>query len=160
MDLKAYCPEKLTSADDAVAMIERGSRVFIGTGCGEPQQLIKTMVGNPKLQDIMIYQMLSMTLAQFVDDPSFLRRFSLKLFFISSHMRKAAFEGKIDYLPTYLSQIPKLFSSQRIGLDVALVQVSPPDKFGYCSLGVSVDITRSGVQNARIVIAQVRSQIK
>lgn len=159
MDLKAYCPEKLTSADDAVAMIERGSRVFIGTGCGEPQQLIKSMVGNPKLQDIMIYQMLSMTLAQFVDDPSFLRRFSLKLFFISSHMRKAAFEGKIDYLPTYLSQIPKLFSSQRIGLDVALVQVSPPDKFGYCSLGVSVDITRSGVQNARMVIAQVNPKM-
>ena len=159
MDLKTYCPEKLTSAEDAVAMIERGSRVFIGTGCGEPQQLIKSMVGNPKLQDIMIYQMLSMTMAQFVDDPSFLRRFSLKLFFISSHMRKAAFEGKIDYLPTYLSQIPKLFSSQRIGLDVALVQVSPPDKFGYCSLGVSVDITRSGVENASMVIAQVNPKM-
>ena len=159
MDLKAYCPEKLKSADDAVTMIARGSRVFIGTGCGEPQQLIKSMVGNPKLQDIMIYQMLSMTLAQFVEDPSFLRRFSLKLFFISSHMRKAAFEGKIDYLPTYLSQIPKLFSSHRIGLDVALVQVSPPDKFGYCSLGVSVDITSSGVENARMVIAQVNPQM-
>ena len=70
-------------------------------------------------------------------------------------MRKAAFEGKIDYIPAYLSQIPKLFASQRIGLDVALVQVSPPDKFGYCSLGVSVDITRSGLENARLVIAQV-----
>ena len=159
MDLKAYCPEKLKSAEDAVAMIKRGSRVFIGTGCGEPQQLIKSMVGNTKLQDIMIYQMLSMTLAQFVDDPSFLRRFSLKLFFISSHMRKAAFEGKIDYLPTYLSQIPKLFSSHRIGLDVALVQVSPPDKFGYCSLGVSVDITRSGIENAGMVIAQINPKM-
>ncbi|MEN8247207.1 MAG: GNAT family N-acetyltransferase [Thermodesulfobacteriota bacterium] len=159
MDLKAYCPEKLKSAEDAVAMIKRGSRVFIGTGCGEPQQLIKSMVGNAKLQDIMIYQMLSMTLAQFVDDPSFLRRFSLKLFFISSHMRKAAFEGKIDYLPTYLSQIPKLFSSHRIGLDVALVQVSPPDKFGYCSLGVSVDITRSGIENAGMVIAQINPKM-
>lgn len=159
MDLKAYCPEKLKSAEDAVTMIKRGSRVFIGTGCGEPQQLIKSMVGNAKLQDIMIYQMLSMTLAQFVDDPSFLRRFSLKLFFISSHMRKAAFEGKIDYLPTYLSQIPKLFSSHRIGLDVALVQVSPPDKFGYCSLGVSVDITRSGIENAGMVIAQVNPKM-
>jgi acyl-CoA hydrolase/GNAT superfamily N-acetyltransferase len=70
-------------------------------------------------------------------------------------MRKAAFEGKIDYIPAYLSQIPKLFASQRIGLDVALVQVSPPDKFGYCSLGVSIDITRSGLENARLVIAQV-----
>ncbi len=159
MDLKEYCPGKLATAEEAVGMIKRGSRVFIGTGCGEPQQLIKSMVNDPKLQDIMIYQMLSMTLAQFVDDPSFLRRFSLKLFFISSQMRKAAFEGKIDYLPTYLSQIPKLFSSQRIGLDVALVQVSPPDKFGYCSLGVSVDITRSGVENATLVIAQVNPRM-
>ncbi|MBW2678669.1 MAG: GNAT family N-acetyltransferase [Deltaproteobacteria bacterium] len=159
MDLKEYCPGKLATAEEAVGMIKRGSRVFIGTGCGEPQQLIKSMVNDPKLQDIMIYQMLSMTLAQFVDDPSFLRRFSLKLFFISSQMRKAAFEGKIDYLPTYLSQIPKLFSSQRIGLDVALVQVSPPDKFGYCSLGVSVDITRSGVENATLVIAQINPRM-
>ncbi|MBW2297869.1 MAG: acetyl-CoA hydrolase, partial [Deltaproteobacteria bacterium] len=94
MDLKEYCPGKLATAEEAVGMIKRGSRVFIGTGCGEPQQLIKSMVNDPKLQDIMIYQMLSMTLAQFVDDPSFLRRFSLKLFFISSQMRKAAFEGK------------------------------------------------------------------
>jgi acyl-CoA hydrolase/GNAT superfamily N-acetyltransferase len=159
MDLNAYCPEKLKSAEDAVTMIQRGSRVFIGTGCGEPQQLIRSMVANAKLQDIMIYQMLSMTLAEFVDDPSFLRRFSMKLFFISSHMRKAAFEGKIDYLPTYLSQIPRLFASHRIGLDVALVQVSPPDEFGYCSLGVSVDITRSGVENASMVIAQVNPKM-
>ena len=70
-------------------------------------------------------------------------------------MRKAVFEGKIDYLPTYLSQIPTLFSSRRIGLDVALIQVSPPDDFGYCSLGVSVDITRSAAENAELVIAQV-----
>lgn len=74
-------------------------------------------------------------------------------------MRKAAFEGKIDYIPSYLSQIPKLFSSKRIGLDVALIQVSPPDQFGYCSLGVSVDITRSGTENAEIVIAQVNPKM-
>ena len=147
------------SAEDAVESIKRGSRVFIGTGCGEPQHLIRSMVENDLLQDIMIYQMLSHTLAEYVDNPSFLRRFSLKLFFISQDMRKAAFEGKIDYLPMYLSQIPRYFASQRIGLDVALVQVAPPDKFGYCSLGVSVDITRSGMENAKIVIAQVNPRM-
>ena len=63
-------------------------------------------------------------------------------------MRQAAFDGKIDYIPSYLSQIPKLFATRRIGLDVALIQVSPPDRFGYCSLGVSVDITRAGMENA------------
>ena len=159
MDLKSYCPTKLMSAKDAVGLIKRGSRVFIGTGCGEPQHLIRSMVEDDQLQDIMIYQMLSHTLAKYVDDSSFLRRFSLKLFFISQHMRKAAFEGKIDYLPMYLSQIPRYFSSQRIGLDVALVQVAPPDKFGYCSLGVSVDITRSGMESAKMVIAQVNPRM-
>ena len=157
--LKNYCPKKLMSAEEAVSKIKRGSRVFIGTGCGEPQHLIKTMVNDISMQDIMIYQMLSLTLSQFINDESFFRRFSLKLFFISNAMRKAAFEGKIDYIPVYLSEIPNLFSNQRIGLDVALIQVSPPDKFGYCSLGVSVDITRAGVENAGLTIAQVNPRM-
>ena len=159
LDLNVNCSGKLVSAEEAVSKIKRGSRVFIGTGCGEPQHLIRAMVKDTRLQDIMVYQMLSSTLAQYIDDPSFTRRFSLKLFFISRTMRKAAFEGKIDYIPTYLSQIPRLFSSQRIGLDVALIQVSPPDKYGYCSLGVSVDITKSGMENARLVIAQVNPKM-
>ena len=159
MDLKKICPEKVVSAEEALYRVKNGSRVFIGTGCGEPQHLIRTMVEDLNMQDIMIYQMLSITLSEYVDDESFLRRFSLKLFFISKSMRKAAFEGKIDYIPAYLSQIPKLFKSNRIGLDVALVQVSPPDKFGFCSLGVSVDITRAGVESAKLVIAQVNPRM-
>jgi acyl-CoA hydrolase/ribosomal protein S18 acetylase RimI-like enzyme len=111
------------------------------------------------MQDIMVYQMLSSTFSNYVDDPRFLRRFSLKLFFISSSLRKAAFEGKIDYIPTYLSQIPRHFANNRIGLDVALIQVSPPDRFGYCSLGVSIDITQAGMQNAKLVIAQVNPRM-
>ncbi len=159
MDLEQYCPQKVVSAEEAVSNIRNGSRVFIGTGCGEPQHLIDAMVGHRRLQDIMIYQMLSYTLARYVDDPTFLNRFSLKLFFISVSMRKAAFEGKLDYIPAYLSQIPRLFASHRIGLDVAMIQVSPPDRFGYCSLGVSVDITRSGMENAEMVIAQVNNRM-
>ena len=159
MDLKRLCPNKVVSAEEAISQIKNGSRVFIGTGCGEPQHLIKAMVNDSTIQDILVYQMLSSTFSRYIDDESFRRRFSLKLFFISASMRKAAFEGKIDYIPVYLSQIPRLFASQRIGLDVALVQVSPPDKFGYCSLGVSVDITRSGLENARLVIAQVNPRM-
>ena len=159
MDIQQCCAEKLMTASDAVGRIKRGSRVFIGTGCGEPQHLIRAMVANPQLQDVMLYQMLSSTLAPYVEEPAFRQRFSLKLFFISKSMRKAAFEGRIDYIPAYLSQIPRLFASQRIGLDVALIQVSPPDDFGYCSLGVSVDITRSGMENAKLVIAQVNPRM-
>jgi len=159
MDWQKLYASKVITAQEAVSKIKRGSRVLIGTGCGEPQHLIKAMVTDQNLQDIMLYQMLSYTLSHFIDNESFLKRFSVKLFFISRSMRKAAFEGKIDYIPAYLSQIPGMISSQRIGLDVALVQVSPPDKFGYCSLGVSVDITRAGLDHARLVIAQVNPRM-
>lgn len=159
MELKQICPDKFVDAATAVSQIKSGSRVFIGTGCGEPQHLIKAMVNDSSIQDIMVYQMLSSTFSQYIDEESFRRRFSLKLFFISDSMRKAAFDGKIDYIPAYLSQIPRMFASQLIGLDVSLVQVSPPDKFGYCSLGVSVDITRSGLENSHLVIAQVNPRM-
>ena len=159
MDLKKSCPNKLIDAETAMSKIRNGSRVFIGSGCGEPQHLIRTMVEDLDIQDIMLYQMLSWTLSDYLDDPQFMKRFSLKLFFISASMRKAAFEGKIDYLPTYLSQIPRYFADGYIVLDVALIQVSPPDQFGYCSLGVSVDITLAGMRNAKLVIAQVNPRM-
>ncbi|MBF0496287.1 MAG: acetyl-CoA hydrolase/transferase family protein, partial [Deltaproteobacteria bacterium] len=157
--LNKNCNGKMVSSEQAISKIKKGSRVFIGTGCGEPQHLIRSMVSDLSLQDILIYQMLSLTLAEYVNDAAFLSRFSLKLFFISFTMRKVAFEGKIDYVPAYLSQIPELFANKTIGLDVALIQVSPPDQFGYCSLGVSVDITRSGMENSRLVIAQVNPRM-
>ena len=157
--LNEHCAEKVVSSEQAVSAIKKGSRVFVGTGCGEPRHLIEAMVRDKSLQDILVYQMLSGTLSEYVDDESFLNRFSLKLFFISPTMRKAVFKGNIDYVPAYLSQIPELFSSKIIGLDVALVQVSPPDRFGDCSLGISVDITRAGMQNSALVIAQVNPRM-
>jgi len=159
MELPKFCKEKIISAEDAIKKIKNGSRVFVGTGCGEPQHLIRTMIADPTLQDIIVYQMLSSTFGDYVNDPSFLRRFSLKLFFISLKMRQAAFEGKIDYIPAYLSEIPELFYSKRIGLDVALIQVSPPDPFGFCSLGISVDITLAGLKSADLVIAQINPKM-
>ncbi|MBF0112088.1 MAG: GNAT family N-acetyltransferase [Desulfamplus sp.] len=155
MNLEEYCPKKLLTPERAVKKISNGSRVFIGTGCGEPQKLIESMVANPAIQDIVVYQMLSSTLSKYVNDKNFLNRFNLKLFIVSIAMRQAAFEGKIDYIPVYLSQIPEIFKSREIGLDVALIQVSPPDRFGFCSLGISVDITLAGMQAADVVIAQV-----
>ncbi len=159
MDLSKTHPDKVMNASQAMTFVKPGNMVFIGTGCGEPQHLIKAMVEDKQMYDIMIYQMLSSTLSAYVDDEDFLRRFSLKLFFISWSMRKAVSVGKIDYIPTYLSRIPELFYSRRIGLDVALIQVSPPDPFGYCSLGVSVDITRAGADSAKLVIAQVNEKM-
>ena len=159
MNLREIYPEKVLTAQESVKKIKNGSRVFIGTGCGEPQRLIKAMIEDPSIQDIVIYQMLSSTLSKYVNDENFLSRFSIKLFFISALMRQSAFEGKIDYIPVYLSQIPEIFENHEIGLDIALIQVSPPDHHGYCSLGISVDITLSGMRNAAIVIAQVNPRM-
>jgi len=159
MDLEERYPEKMVPIEKSGRMIENGSRVFVGTGCGEPQALVRTMVENKHVQDIVVYQMLSYTFSDYVNDDFFLSRFSLKLFFISVYIRQAAFEGKIDYVPVYLSQIPEIFDSKEIGLDVALIQVSPPDEFGFCSLGISVDITLAGMRNAGVVIAQVNPEM-
>ncbi len=159
MKLKNIPSEKIIDANDISSKIKNGSRVFIGTGCGEPQKLIRAMVADKTNQDIILYQMFSATLADYMDDESFLARFSVKLFFISSIIRQAAYEGKIDYIPVYLSQIPQIFATQEIGLDLALIQVSPPDEHGYCSLGISVDITLSGLKNATMAIAQINPQM-
>lgn len=151
--------EKIVSAETAVSRLKNGSRVFIGSGCGEPRHLIQAMVSDPHIQDIMLFQMLSFSLENYLQDESFLRRFQLKLFFVTMTMRQAAYEGKIDYIPTYLSEIPKLFRSRQIGLDAALIQVSPPDRFGLASLGVSVDVTREAVRQSPMVIAQVNPRM-
>lgn len=150
---------KIVTAREAVSKIENGSRVFIGSACGEPRHLIQAMIGDQRLQDIMIYQMLAITLAEYLVDDDVAQRFAIKLFFTSPTMMQACLEGKIDYVPTYLSEIPHLFDSNQIGLDVALVQISPPDQFGYGSLGVSIDVTRAAVKNAGFVIAQVNPRM-
>ncbi|MBI5446708.1 MAG: GNAT family N-acetyltransferase [Deltaproteobacteria bacterium] len=155
-----FCPaDKVVTAREAVSHIKNGSRIFIGSACGEPRHLIDALVAETDLQDAMIYQMLAISLARYLHDETFIRRFSLKLFFVAHTMRDAFFEGKIDYIPTYLSEIPYFFRTNQIGLDVALVQISPPDRFGYGSLGVSVDVTREAARRAKLVIAQVNPRM-
>ncbi|SDP49728.1 bifunctional acetyl-CoA hydrolase/transferase family protein/GNAT family N-acetyltransferase [Desulforhopalus singaporensis] len=147
--------KKIVSAEEAIATIRKGNRVFIGSGCGEPQHLIHTMANSKTLEDVIIFQMLAHTLADYLSSESFLKRFSVKLFFVPIRMQQAAFEGKIDYIPTYLSQLPQLFRNNQIVIDTVLIQISPPDEFGIASLGVSVDVTLEAVKSAKTVIAQV-----
>lgn len=150
---------KIVSAEEAISKLKNGNRVFVGSGCGEPQYLIHGMVANKALQDIMIFQMLAYSFERYLKDPDFLNRFALKLFFVTVSMRQAAFDGKIDYIPVYLSEIPRLFRNRQITLDVALIQISPPDRFGLASLGISVDVTREAVRSARLVIAQINPKM-
>ena len=150
---------KIVTAAEAIATIKNGSRVYIGSGCGEPQHLIHTLANKYDLNDIMVFQMLAHTLADYLDDKTFLQRFSVKLFFVPIKMQQAAFEGKVDYIPTYLSQLPQLFRNKQIVIDTVLIQISPPDVFGIASLGVSVDVTLEAVKSAKTVIAQINPRM-
>ncbi len=150
---------QIVTAQKAISTIKNGSRIFIGSGCGEPQHLIHTMAKNHNLNDIMLFQMLAFTLADYLNDDNFLRRFSVKLFFVTIQMQQAAFEGKLDYIPTYLSQLPNFFRNNQIIIDTVLIQISPPDAFGIASLGISVDVTLEAVKNAKTVIAQINPRM-
>ncbi len=150
---------RTVSAKEAISAVKNGNRIYIGSGCGEPRHLISALMNNHDIQDAMIFQVLALSLAEYLEDDDTINRFSVKLFFVPDAMQQAAFDGKIDYIPTYLSQIPMFFKSGQIGLDVALIQISPPDRFGVASLGVSVDVTLEAVKSAKLVIAQVNPRM-
>ncbi len=151
--------QKIVSAQEAVSHIQPGQRVFIGTGCGQPKELIHAMVGRSKdLQDTEIIDFLTTESAAYADK-SLAGRFRINSFFIADGVRSHIQEGLGDYTPIFLSDIPQLFSSGQLPIDVALIHVTPPDSRGRCSLGISVDIVKSAAENASLVIAQVNPQM-
>lgn len=160
---KAKYPGKFLTQDKFFEHIHRGDRLFVGTGCGEPQHLVGALAGyvdsNPKaFFDAEVLHVWTLGVAPYADK-KFSRNFRHNAFFIGDNTRDAVNEGTADYTPVFLSQVPRLFSRGLISIDVALIQASPPDKNGYMSLGVSVDITKAATQYASKVICQVNSQM-
>lgn len=142
-------------ADAAVAMLKPGQRVFIGTGCAEPLDLVEALVRRaPDLPDTEVVHLLTMGAAPYAHR-ELAKTFRVNSFFISENVREIIQEGLGDYTPIFLSDIPRLFSSGQLPIDTALIQVTPPDEHGMCSLGISVDIVKSAAENASLVIAQV-----
>jgi acyl-CoA hydrolase/GNAT superfamily N-acetyltransferase len=150
---------KLSSPEDALKCIKSGDRVFISSACAEPQLLVKELekVGT-KLADAEIVHTLTLGAAPYTE-AKFTNNFRHSAFFIGPNVRQAVSEGRADYVPTFLSEVPAVFKSGRIPIDVALIQVSPPDKHGFCSYGISVDIVKSAAESAKIVIAEVNPQM-
>jgi len=153
---KKFVPESI-----AFNQIERGDRIFVGTGCGEPQYLIRALMEyvetNPKaFFDAEVVHVWTLGVAPYTEQ-RFSANFRHNSFFIGNDTREAVNEGLADYTPIFLSQVPDLFYRGLIPIQVALIQVSPPDDHGYMSLGVSLDIVRAAVDNARVVVAQVNS---
>lgn len=146
---------KYVRAEEAVKHIKSGHKVFVHGISAFPQQLINAMVErhneleNVELLHIHTEGDAKYALAEYENS------FFTSSFFVGSNVRKATNEGRGDYIPIFLSEIPNLFRNGIISLDVALIHVSPPDQHGYCSLGVSVDIAVAAVEKAKFVIAQV-----
>jgi len=147
--------DRLVSPARAIRQIRPGQRVFIGTGCGQPQSLVDALANyHSELTDTEIIHLLTSGSAPYADQ-QLSRHFRVNSLFIADNVRQIIQEGLGDYTPIFLSEIPQLFASGQMPLDVALIQVSPPDLNGRCSLGVSVDIVKSAAENARLVIAEI-----
>jgi len=159
--LKAEYPDKFVKAENAFKCISRGNRIFIGTACGEPQFLVGALIeyvnSHPKaFFDAEVMHVWTLGLAPYAQE-KFKQNFRHNSFFIGNNTRTAVNQGMSDYTPVFLSRVPELFNRKLVTIDVALIQVSPPDEHGYFSLGVSVDITKTAVENAKCVVAQVNS---
>jgi acyl-CoA hydrolase/RimJ/RimL family protein N-acetyltransferase len=162
-DLKKTWPEKFASEDEIFSHIHPGDKIFIGTGCGEPQYLVQALVNfvgrNPKaFFGIELIHVWTLGAAPYIDE-QFRDNFRIDSFFISEGTRNAINRGAADYTPVSLSAIPGLIRREIIPIDVALIQTSPPDKHGYMSLGISVDIVKAATQKASLIVAQINSHM-
>ncbi len=162
-EIKAKYPEKFGSEPAIFSHIRRGARIFVSTGCGEPKYLVSALVEYvekfPKaIFDAEVVQVFTLGVAPYTEE-KFKYNFRHNAFFIGNDTREAVNRGAADYTPIFLSRLPQLFYSGFIPIDVALIQVSPPDRHGYMSLGLSVDVTKVAVETAKVVIAQINSYV-
>jgi 4-hydroxybutyrate CoA-transferase len=146
---------KQTSAEEAVRAVASGSRVFVHAGAATPQRLLQALAARAgELRSVDVVHLHTEGPAPHAA-PGLGKSFHVNALFLGSNVRDAVARGDADYLPVFLSEVPALFHSGALPLDHAFIQVSPPDRHGFCSLGVSVDVARSAVHAARHVIAQV-----
>jgi 4-hydroxybutyrate CoA-transferase len=151
---------KLTTAEKAVGAIQSGMRLFLTGNCSVPQRVMAALVEHaPRFNPpIEIVQVLTVGSADYVA-PGMEKYIRVNTLFISANVRQAVNEGRADFTPCFLSEIPGLFRSRVLPLDVALIQVSPPDEHGFCSFGVEVGVTKTAAETAKIVIAEVNDRM-
>ena len=162
-DWKRLYPEKFAEEEAIFSHIRRGDHIFVASGCGEPQYLVRAMVNyvesNPKaFFDTEIIHVYSFGIAPYTD-PKFKRNFRHNSFFVGNNTRGPVNQGLADYTPVSLSDVPALIRSGSVGIDVALVQTCLPDKHGYLSLGISVDMVKAATDKAPMIIAQVNAEM-
>ncbi|MEO6741836.1 MAG: acetyl-CoA hydrolase/transferase C-terminal domain-containing protein [Chthoniobacteraceae bacterium] len=149
---------RAVSAEDAVGLLRSGMRVFVHGACATPTPLLDAMVRRTDLEDVRLYHMHLAGPTPFAE-PERSGRFRSISFFTGAAQRKPIEEARADFIPIFLSDIPGLFHSGQIPLDAALLQLSPPDAHGWCSLGTSVDAARAAADTAKIIIAEINEQM-
>ncbi len=151
--------EKARTAEEAVSAVQSGDHVFIGSGAAEPQRLVEALVARANsVFGTEIMHIMTLGIAPYTE-PKWGDNFRHNALFIGPNVREAVQEGRADYTPIFLSEIPRLFETGRVPIDVALIQVSPPDRHGYCSYGVSIDVVKPATEAASLVIAEVNEQM-
>lgn len=154
--------EKKRTGEKAINMLKAGQRVFIGSSCGEPQYLMRKLAAaSASFTDLEIIRLLSLesTPLTLIADETRDQSFNIRSFYLGSAKPKSIAKNMRFITPMNLSAVPRLFESRRLPLHAALIQVSPPDDFGWMSLGISVDITLAAAMSADLVIAQVNSRM-
>jgi 4-hydroxybutyrate CoA-transferase len=150
---------KITTPDQAVKCIKSGDRVFVHSVAAAPQTLVRAMTARaPELRNVEIVHLHTEGEAPYAS-PEWSDSFHVNAFFVGANVRRSLSEGDGDYIPVFLSEVPNLFRKSVLPLDVALLNVSPPDKHGFCTLGVSIDVARAAFETAKCVVAQINPQV-
>ena len=150
---------KLVTASEAVSCVESGMRVYIHPGCAEPEALVEALMARaPYVKDVEVVHLLTLGTSPYCA-PEMAPHFRHNALFVGGNVREAVNDGRADYTPIFLSEVEALFETGEMPIDVAFIQVSPPDPHGYCSFGVGVDITLTAAKCAHRVVAQVNAQM-
>ena len=150
---------RIVEPDQAVALVESGHRVYVHEAAMVPQSLLQALARRaPALSDVEIVHLHIDGPAPHVA-PQLAGHLRHNALFVGGNVRKAVLEGRADFTPVFLSEIPGMFESGALPLDVAMVQVSPPDEHGYCRLGLSVACALGAVESARIVLAEINPRV-
>lgn len=159
MNVTALYQQKLMTPQDAVRWITSGARIYLGGGAGVPQTLERALVERaPELRNVEVVHVLTFAGGGYMAR-EFAASFRHRALFMGENARAAVKEGRADYMPIFLSEIPQLFRDGSLPLDTALIQVSPPDEHGFCSFGIEVGVTKPAAQAAKRVIAEVNAQM-
>ena len=151
--------ERLCSAAEAVRPVASGQTVYLGSGCATPHDLVRALVARaPELEDVELIHHLTLGEAPYLD-PELAGRFRCSDCFVGANTREAVNEGRADYVPIHLHEMPRLFRRGVVDLDCAMVVLSPPDEHGFCSFGIEVGVTKPAALAARRVVAEVNRRM-